>query len=242
MIMTKFILLCLTSLLLISVYAQTSSVYDAIAAIKQNPSLYTIIIGKIATLDEINAASSLVEFFGVTRTNFDEDIHTGNNLIIVGLAKNNNMVQRAVTRGSIIYQNGSNLIISGATISDLNTAIEMVLHYEINREKLQNSELYMSNLFSLNRNFIFSFGAYLLGIVIVAGLVGSLVVHKKKQLRKAVIRRPQFNPAYNQLQSYIITNLRKGYTEEQVKTALFKGGWQPELIERAFYQVKQTPR
>ena len=75
-----------------------------------------------------------------------------------------------------------------------------------------------------------------MSIFLIIGLLVSTEMYRKKSSRKLNQERRNYNVAA--LRNYVTTNLRKGYTKEQIKNAMIKNNYNNEDVDEAFKRIK----
>lgn len=98
--------------------------------------------------------------------------------------------------------------------------------------------------FSPKHYFWIYLSSFLIIVILFIGLVLSQRKHEdelllsiKKGERK--LEREVDLEAELQLKMYIITNLRRGYTAQQIRNELLKDGWRKEIVDRAFSSLRR---
>ncbi len=95
------------------------------------------------------------------------------------------------------------------------------------------------------RNYVW---LYLIAILIILVLILGLILSQRRHEDEVMssIRREEGKiekevdlEAELQLKMYIITNLRRGYTEQQIRNELLKDGWRKEMLDRAFSSLRK---
>ncbi|HLC96857.1 MAG TPA: hypothetical protein VJH97_06055 [Candidatus Nanoarchaeia archaeon] len=222
--------------LLVGIVTAQSSIYDLISEIYSNPVPYTAVIGKTASVEEVRQASQLIGFFGITKSNFDSQVYSSDNLIIIGVAGHNNKLPEKVN-GILIKVEGNNLIVAASNEASLKKAVSLVTSYEENKKLLQDEQYSSLNLFAPVASIFSQFGLYILAAAVIVGIGVAVLKHPVgKPIQKAI------NPAYGQLRNYILTNTQRGYTPPQIKSALMRIGWQQNMVDEVFTEIQHEGR
>lgn len=181
-------------------------------SIKQNPQDYSIVLGESADISEINAASELAAFLGTTNALLDSEVTEKNNLILIGSKSTNSLIDEYVYEDidePLIKVIESNLIITAPSPKEMPVLIKDITSLE-----KQNKE-------SLSPNNWLMFGVSLVLILSIIVLVIILIKHSPHTDKKAEA----------ELINYISENLNKGYSKEQLKSALVNIGWKEKTVD-----------
>jgi len=232
--MKKITILFLLLLIFIpSVFSEDiSSIIDDV---KQNPSAYTIVIGKSTQTEEIKVISGLASYLGITRSRFDTEIKSNNKLVIVGTYDDNNLIKSMI--GSFNYGSDkalikvvdNNVIITAESLEDLQLAIDIIQNYDKTKKSL-NKEEYIAIQFLSPKNPSAWFA--LLGTIVII-IISTLALTKTKKQKTSELRKTQSsNPELNQqLFNYVKSNLESGYSKQQLRQALVNANWDPNTVD-----------
>jgi len=226
----KYLLIPLFLLFISSVVADDTSISSFIDDVRLNPKSYTIVIGKGTPTEEIKVISDLASYLGITRSRFDTEITSTNNLVIVGTK--NNLIKSMIgefkygSDKSLIKLSENNLIITAENIIDLQLAIDIVKNYENNKKSLNKQEYIAIQLLSPKNPKMWLALIAVVGIIVIS----TLALTKTKKPKTTNIQ--QQNPTLEQqLFQYIQSNLQKDYSKQQIRQALVNSNWDSKLVD-----------
>jgi len=229
----KYIILLVFLFYISSAIAEDISISSLVDNVKQNPSSYTIVIGKTTPKDEVEVISGVASYLGITRSRFDTEISSNNNLIIVGTSGNNNLIKSMIgefeygSDKALIKVSGNNLILTAENLEDLQLAIDIIQNYEENKKSLDKPE-YIAVQFLSPKNP--TMWLALISIIAVIS-ISTLAITKTKQHKSSNLQSK--NPALEQqLFQYIQSNLKSGYSKQQISQALSNSNWDSNLVNK----------
>ena len=81
---------------------------------------------------------------------------------------------------------------------------------------------------------------YIVVLVIIGlgGGVGVVLYEKEHKVRE----RQRIQDRLTRMQDYIITNLAKGYSKEQLRSILLKNGWKEEMVDYVFKRLEDEKK
>ena len=230
-----------TIFLIVSVFviSQEITIYDKISQIKENPNQFTFVIAQNAGQEEVKLASELIKFLGMTKSNFDTRISRNKNLVIFGLANTNKKIAENIDseiNGALVKATNDNLIITASSINSLRSAANTVKNYEDNKRSLSEKETSPMNLLAPIQDLFSNIIAVYVGAAVLLLLTAVLLIRGKRKQKIPVRQKP--TQTYPGLRNYISANLRKGYSEDQVKNALIKSGWKINTLDPIFKEFR----
>ncbi len=233
--MNKIFLYMAILLVMPIIVSSQMTVYDLVNEIRANPKLYTFVISKSIDSQALQQADSLMEFLGLSKSNFDNRITHNNHLVIMGVSDKNTKIAENIGNKEVgpmlIATNNKNLIIAASNTKNLEKAVGIIKDYQ------QNADDLLVHYYPENKN-LFSplAGSGMLvlsvtaGILLAGGAFALLARPGKKQ--KAA--------GSSQIKDYIISNLRKGYTQDQIWQTLARAGWQEDVLRQLFDEINKN--
>ena len=215
--------------------ALDSEVYDTLDDIKENPGAYTIVIGSMATNEDVIAAANLAGSFGIINNLLDVEVEEEDNLILIGTVETNNLIKEVSSGEMVVVDN--NLIIYDSqnekTLEEIDSAI---VYGRDNKSK--------SNV---DYSVLVGWGIGLLILLVIIGImfwIIKLILRHKGMSSLAADRSARLKTSRRgnsvtgkskdeiYLENYVKNNLAKGFSKDVVKKGLLKQGWNLDVVEK----------
>jgi len=240
-------------LLVINICIAQESIYDFIKRAETNPYKHQIIVSDGLSQEESAPLIGFADKVGLTRSVIDSDFRNVlDNTIIVGNTQTNSFAKKLIGRfylergeGFIIVRD-NNLIIAGAGKSESQTLLEILDHYEKNKNLLLDC-VYIMGDFELEctktekpapqpikktvTKKVRKETNLIIWVILMTVIIGGITALE-------ISRKPKQKTDYPAIEGYITQNLKKGFTKTQIKQALLQKGWSEKSLNPLLNKIK----